>query len=152
MVVLESHSSVQLNFKPSWTTCYCVFSKAMLMVFLSSHMNLFLKISPESEIFLKTWAADNMTNISTTLFLWILKKQDLRQTGKLWQCTNWKVNLQICELAKALTLSLAELAIAPKRMYILIIKFLTFLRYQKPKFWRGKKSNFFTPPPLGGGY
>ena len=47
---------------------------------------------------------------------------------------------------------LAELAIAPKRIYISIWKFLTFLIYQKPKFWRKKKSDFFTPPPLRGGY
>ena len=47
---------------------------------------------------------------------------------------------------------LAELAIAPKRIYILIWNLLTFLIYQKPKFWRRKKFDFFTPPPLGGGY
>ena len=46
---------------------------------------------------------------------------------------------------------LAELAIAPKRIYILIWNFLTFLIYQKPKFWRRKKSDFFTPPPSEGG-
>ena len=28
-------------------------------------------------------------------------KQGLRWTWKLWQCTNWKVNLRICKLAKA---------------------------------------------------
>ena len=43
---------------------------------------------------------------------------------------------------------LVELAIAPKRIYISIWKFLTFLLYQKPKFWRRKKSDFFTPSPL----
>ena len=35
---------------------------------------------------------------------WILKvkvKQGLRRTRKLRQCTNWKENLRICELAKA---------------------------------------------------
>ena len=47
---------------------------------------------------------------------------------------------------------LAELAIAPKRIYILIWNFLTFLLYQKPKFEEEKKSVFFTPPPLGGWY
>ena len=30
-----------------------------------------------------------------------LKKQGLRRTRKLRQCTNWKDNLRICELAKA---------------------------------------------------
>ena len=29
------------------------------------------------------------------------RKQGLCRTRKLWQCTNWKVNLKICELAKA---------------------------------------------------
>ena len=32
---------------------------------------------------------------------WHKEKQGLRQTWKLRQCTNWKVNLWICELAKA---------------------------------------------------
>ena len=30
-----------------------------------------------------------------------MKKQRLRRTRKLWQYTNWKVNLRMCELAKA---------------------------------------------------
>ena len=42
---------------------------------------------------------------------------------------------------------LAELAITPKRIYILFWNFLTFLIYQKPKFWRKKKIDFFYPTP-----
>ena len=47
---------------------------------------------------------------------------------------------------------LAELAIAPKRIYVLIWNYLTFLIYQKPKFWKRKKIEFFTPTPLREGY
>ena len=57
-------------------------------------------------------------------------------------------------LSGALTLSVTggegaseELAIAPKRSYISIWKFSTFLIYQKIKFWRRKKSHFFYPYP-----
>ena len=45
---------------------------------------------------------------------------------------------------------LAELAIAPKRIYISIWKFLTFLIYQKPKFWRRKNPIFLPHPPQRG--
>ncbi len=42
---------------------------------------------------------------------------------------------------------LTFLFVASKRMYMLVRNFLTFLIYQKPKFWRRKKIRFFYPTP-----
>ena len=46
---------------------------------------------------------------------------------------------------------LAELMIAPKRIYKLIWNLFTYIIDQKQKFWRRKNPIFLTHPPLEGG-
>ena len=47
---------------------------------------------------------------------------------------------------------LAKMINAPKCMAVMIRNYLTFTKYQKLKFWQNFKFEFFTLPPLEGGY
>ena len=119
----------------------------------------------------KTTSLSPPTELYVSQWLWELFKEQLEQQFKAEIMKHSKVVLRFkkncfwisiptcsrkffTKQINTLTLPRrgGESAIAPKRIHISIWNFLTFLIYQKPKFWRGKKSDFFTPLPLRGGY